>query len=468
MTAGTADTGLQSRLNFIEMTEEVRADLPTVWAHVSPHLETILTRFYEHLRSVPKLAEMIGDQQRRLKHAQASHWERLFSGRFDDDYAASVQTVGRTHFRIGLEPSWYIGGYKLVLNELTNVIIRANWLRPARAARLVRALNAAVFLDLDFAVSVYQQSLMEERMQRAAFLEETFQSFKASVEALLKDVEGNNGSLQQTAGKLAEIAEDANRQALSAVNATQQTSATVETVAAASEQLSSSIQEISRQVSGAADIVQKARTMTVESSQAVSGLSVSGQKIGDVIGLIQAIAGQTNLLALNATIEAARAGDAGRGFAVVASEVKELASQTAKATEEISRQVMDIQSGTGHAVQAIEAISEIMASVEQATTLIAEAISQQGAATREISSSVQKAAVGTTTLARNLGVVESAIGMTSQSASTVLEATFTLGDRSVRLAEEVRGFLHKLRTGPLDRRGPPNPNYRGPERRQSN
>ena len=448
MNAKSDGVDLKGRLQFISMTDTVREDLRAVWKLIEPKLESVLKKFYTHMRSVPQMAEMIGSQQARLEVLQAKHWEGLFSGKFDDAYAKSVQIVGRTHHRIGLEPRWYIGGYKMVLNELSEHIIKANSLRPGRAMRQIAALNTAVFLDLDFAISVYQQTLLDEQKQRTDYMEATFEGFKSTVEGLLNEVEINNTQLQDTANKLADVAIDANRQALAAAGATEETAATVHSVAAASEELTSSIQEISRQVAGATQIVQKARTMTVQSSHAVEGLATSGQKIGDVIGLIQAIAGQTNLLALNATIEAARAGETGRGFAVVAAEVKELAGQTAKATEEISRQVADIQSGTGRAVAAISSISEIMASVEHVTATIAAAVEEQGAATREISSNVQMAATGTSSLSHNLGGVETAIGHTSKSADVMKSSTVQLGQHSGRLAEEVRSFIHKLRTGP--------------------
>ncbi|MEJ1160715.1 globin-coupled sensor protein [Prosthecomicrobium sp. N25] len=456
---------LKGRLAFLQMDDGIRADLQAIWQVVQPELPRVMKRFYAHMMSQPALATMIGAQQGRLEQVQERHWARLFSGRFDLDYATSVQTIGRTHHRIGLEPRWYIGGYRMLLNELAAIVMKAHRFRPALAARRIQALNTAVFLDLDFAISVYQDVLVEERSQRGRFMEETFQSFKTAVESLLGTVDANNQELIQTAEQMAAAAADASRQAVSAASASEETSTTVQTVASAAEELASSIQEIGRQLGGAANVVQKARAMTAKSAGAVEGLATSGQRIGDVVGLIQAIAGQTNLLALNATIEAARAGEAGRGFAVVAAEVKELAGQTAKATEEISRQVSDIQTGTAQAVEAIEAIASIMGEVDHVTGSIAAAVEEQGAATREISSNVQMAATGTASLSRSMVVVEQAIGLTSRSAGTVRTASTTLGEKSQALSEEVRRFILALRTGPLDRRNRADPDYAGPERR---
>jgi methyl-accepting chemotaxis protein len=201
------------------------------------------------------------------------------------------------------------------------------------------------------------------------------------------------------------------------------------------------------------------------SSDNIETLSKAAQKIGDVVGLIQAIAAQTNLLALNATIEAARAGEAGRGFAVVAAEVKNLAEQTARATDEIAEQVSGIQASTRSTVTAIHGITTILNEIDQVTTTIAAAVEEQGAATREISSTVQMAANSTETLSSAVADVSGAVGETTVSASEVMSVSASLSTESGNLAESVQDFLMALRTGPMDRRQARDPNYRGPERR---
>ena len=296
-------------------------------------------------------------------------------------------------------------------------------------------------------------------------MEGVVEAFRVSANTLLATVGENASLMNETATALTGIAGDAASQAVSAAGASEETASSVQTVAAAAEELSSSIQEIGRQVEQATKAVRAAGATTERSATEIEGLSAAGERIGAVVGLIQAIAAQTNLLALNATIEAARAGDAGRGFAVVASEVKNLAAETAKATEEIAQQVAGIQISTKNAVGAVKDIATAMRSIDEVTTAIANAVEQQGAATREISSSVQMASTGTQRLSGNISNVNSAIGEANRSADQVRTASGTVSSAAEKLTEEVRKFFIVLRTGPMERRREDDPNFKGSERR---
>jgi methyl-accepting chemotaxis protein len=219
----------------------------------------------------------------------------------------------------------------------------------------------------------------------------------------------------------------------------------VQTVAAASEELSASIGEISRQVANAADIAGRAVEETRETDRTVQSLVEIASKIGEVIGLINDIAGQTNLLALNATIEAARAGEAGKGFAVVASEVKSLANQTAKATEDISAQIAAVQNVTKEAVDAIKRIGGTIAEVSSIATSIAGAVEEQGAATQEITRNTQQAATRTRDVSENISGVTSEADATGAAAEGVRTAAESLGQQADRLRGQVNDFLSKIR-----------------------
>ena len=296
-------------------------------------------------------------------------------------------------------------------------------------------------------------------------MESAVEGFRNTATQLLSTVGENAGIMKQTAEALTGIAGDATKQAASASTASEQTAHNVQTVAAAAEELTSSIVEIGRQIELSNSTVRTAGIVTARSENEIEGLAQAAQSISSVVDLIQAIAAQTNLLALNATIEAARAGEAGRGFAVVAQEVKSLAEQTAKATQEIAQHVQGIQASTGTAVASVKEVGVAMRQIDEVTTAIASAVEQQGAATREISQNVQMAASGTQTLAANISTVNTAIGETSRSAEQVLTASGKVSGAAEHLAQEVQQFFVTLRNGPMDRREQDDPNFKGPNRR---
>ena len=284
----------------------------------------------------------------------------------------------------------------------------------------------------------------KEQQARAATqsqVEELISSFRETVQSVLETVSTNTGQMENSAKSLSTIATQTTSQASSVAAASEEASANVQAVAAAAEELSASIGEISRQVSQTKDVVDKASEATTQTDTRITGLSEAAQKIGQVLSLIQDIAEQTNLLALNATIEAARAGDAGKGFAVVASEVKELATQTANATEAISEQITSIQQETDSSVEAIRGIAETMNEVSSATEAIAAAVEEQGASTSEIANNVQQAAAGTNEVARNITGVTNAADESQTSADQVLAASQDVASNANQLREVVDAFL---------------------------
>jgi methyl-accepting chemotaxis protein len=391
------------------------------------------------------MAALVGNQQVRLQSAQRQHWEQLFSGRFDSAYAESIRRIGHVHHRIGLEPSWYIGGYQFVLTRLTATVTQHHRFGRARLTRHLNALQKAVMLDLDMAISIYQEELVEAQRRREQELEGAVSTFWNRVQGLLTEVDSRTAEMAKTSGTMANAARGSSDEASHAVSEAEATSRNIATIAAATEELSASVQEIGRQLTGAADTAQRARAMANASSTALDRLAASSQQIGDVVTLIQQIAAQTNLLALNATIEAARAGEAGRGFAIVANEVKGLAGQTAKATEEISAQISAIQTGTSDAVGNINQVAHVMADIDSITTMIAAAVEEQGAATRDISQNVQSAAMGARNLTQTVASVGAAAGNTLMSADQATTASRHLADRSGELLGVVREFIAKVR-----------------------
>ncbi len=270
-------------------------------------------------------------------------------------------------------------------------------------------------------------------------------TFEAGIKGVVQSVSSQATEMQASAASLASTAQQATHQATAVAAAVEEASASVQTVASSAEELSSSVLEIGRQMEQSSKIAQQAVTEAERTNTVVEGLSKTAQRIGEVVQLIQTIANQTNLLALNATIEAARAGDAGKGFAVVASEVKSLANQTAKATSDIKTQIDDIQSATGHTVDAIRNIGGIIREMNGIATTIASAVEQQGAATREIASNVHQAAQGTTEIATNIEGVSRAAGDTGSAATQLLGAAGELSKQAEMLRHDVDGFLVTVR-----------------------
>jgi len=281
--------------------------------------------------------------------------------------------------------------------------------------------------------------------QRKADMVRLADSFEAAVGEIVETVSSASTELEASAGTLTATAERAQEVTTMVAAASEEASTNVQSVASATEELSSSVNEISRQVQESARMASEAVDQARTTNDRVSELSKAAARIGDVVELINTIAGQTNLLALNATIEAARAGEAGRGFAVVASEVKALAEQTAKATGEIGQQITGIQAATQESVGAIKEISGTIERLSEIASTIAAAVEEQGAATQEISRNVQQAAQGTQQVSSNITDVQRGASETGSASSQVLSAAQSLSSDSNRLKLEVGKFLNSVR-----------------------
>jgi methyl-accepting chemotaxis protein len=283
------------------------------------------------------------------------------------------------------------------------------------------------------------------KAERAAHVEARIAEFEGTVRTALDNLAQSANSMQSTAQSMSNTADQSNALVNAVASAAEETSVNVQTVSSGTEQLSSSIEEISKQVVTSAAIAKKAVDEAGATDTTVQSLADSASRISVVVDLIQTIASQTNLLALNATIEAARAGEAGRGFAVVASEVKSLASQTAKATEEIRTQIASMQQVTTSAVGAIQGIGRIIGEINDVTTTIAAAVEEQGAATREIARNIQHAAGGTSEVSSNIVGVSTASAEAGAAAGEVLSASDALRREADMLRGEIDAFLNNMR-----------------------
>ncbi|MDB5620655.1 methyl-accepting chemotaxis protein [Tardiphaga sp.] len=285
----------------------------------------------------------------------------------------------------------------------------------------------------------------EAKIERGRRVDSITRDFESMIGEIVDTVSSASTELEASAGTLTATAERSQQLTTAVAAASEEASTNVQSVASATEEMASSVNEISRQVQESATIANQAVEQARKTNDRVGELAKAAARIGDVVELINTIAGQTNLLALNATIEAARAGDAGRGFAVVASEVKALAEQTAKATGEISTQINGIQAATRESVGAIKEIGTTIGRMSEIASTIASAVEEQGAATQEISRNVQQAAHGTMQVSANITDVQRGASETGSASSHVLSAAQSLSLDSNRLKAEVGKFLDSVR-----------------------
>jgi methyl-accepting chemotaxis protein len=318
--------------------------------------------------------------------------------------------------------------------EKTEIGAMADTLQVFKEALIAKkAADEAAALDAD------------AKIERGRRVDGITRDFEALIGEIVETVSSASTQLEASAGTLTATAERSQELTTAVGAASEEASTNVQSVASATEELSSSVNEISRQVQESARMASEAVGQARTTNDRVSELSKAAARIGDVVELINTIAGQTNLLALNATIEAARAGEAGRGFAVVASEVKALAEQTAKATGEIGQQITGIQAATQDSVNAIKEISGTIEKLSEISSTIAAAVEEQGAATQEISRNVQQAAQGTQRVSANITDVQRGASETGSASSQVLTAAKSLSGDSNRLKVEVDKFLNSVR-----------------------
>ena len=469
--AGSLSETVNDNPAQVELLAETQTTI-TEWREKVTEPAIALRRQIGSARTMDDMADLIGeargkkyfDQFRQLMGAFSAEENTLMEQR----QASNEGTVMTTYLLIalcvgfailiGVVLAWFIGnGIARPISAMTNAMQRlAEGDHEVEVPGTERKdeigeMAGTVQVFKDNAINVKrmegeqeQQRLDNEKKMRDE-RSELADSFESAVMGIVQSVGDSAQTMSGSAEQMRGIAERTSAQSATVTTASTQASANVQSVATATEEMSASLQEISRQVASSSEISDSAVEESQRATEQVQGLAEASQKIGDVVDLINDIANQTNLLALNATIEAARAGDAGKGFAVVASEVKNLASQTAKATEEIGGQITQIQNATGAAVTAIEGISKTIAQISEIGGSISAAVEEQGASTHEISRNVQEAAKGTEEVNKNIVEVNDDAQETGTAAGQVLDATNELSKQAASLKQEVEKFLASVR-----------------------
>jgi methyl-accepting chemotaxis protein len=436
------------RIELLEIDEPMRATLREMRPFFAKSLPRILARFYDKVRRHDPSCGIFKDgAMAEAIRLQLQHWDLIGGGDFGLAYLSSITHFCEFNQRAGVAPQWYVGcRLMFVASELMKAVEAEvevpSYGRAAQAARdkkalMQSAIAKANMMDTENVVAIYFGSNRQARKDAIADASNRFG-------AIITSLSTASSELETTARALTDNAGNTTRLAAVVANASEEASSNVQSVASAAEELASSVREISTQVQESNRIALSAVQQADQTNARINALSQAASRIGDVVKLITSVAEQTNLLALNATIEAARAGEAGRGFAVVAQEVKALASQTAKATDEIGIQIAGMQTATEEAVGSIKMISSTIGKISEITGAISAAIEEQGAATQEISGNIQRTASGTSQVAGTIAEVSQGATQTGAASNQLLSSAKQLSNSTTSLQAEIDGFLKSI------------------------
>lgn len=416
------DKKMLERLAFLEINNESQTHIDLAYQLITPKIKQILDGFYDHLLQFEQTKKIIKDNSSVdiLKKAQGNHWDMLLKMEFNDVYFQHCLAIGRAHQRIGLTPRWYMGGYRYILTQMTNIILENKRKIPRRIKidDIIATVQKVVFLDMDLAVDAYFQAVRAQSEQRITKIsEELEERIKGSTDI----VASASKQLETAANTMILMVTQLNEGTEHGLTVARKSGDHATSLSETTQDLNQEVTKIRDDVQNSSQTFTVATNAVTQTEEQIQELSKAGESIGDIISLIQKIANQTNLLALNATIEAARAGAAGRGFAVVASEVKSLALQTAQATDDISSQIEQIQDKTKTAVSSIGAISTSIDDLGTISQRIDDGITHQASEMNEIAETF-------TTVAGEIGDMHDylvSVNSLSQETSALAEQVFS-------------------------------------------
>jgi methyl-accepting chemotaxis protein len=428
-------SNFEPRLRLYALDESACAGLRRLWPSIEPALAQGIDAFIAAEKQMPSVAPMFQAHGELIRRIEQQHFSLLLTGQFDERYIESCRSLSEQEYKIGITPRTRMIAGNMVFRAAADALARSARLSPRRVAAGAKLISQAIGFDIATSMTLHQDAAINASEARRQVLDSAIAAFELTINEVVAGVKEVSQALSVGSGAMRRAADEISGRLKSAAHASITTTESVETTAAATEELSKSIGEIGNQSAGSLDLANHAARDAEVSMQTLGQLADAVGQIGSVVDLISKIAGQTNLLALNATIEAARAGDAGRGFAVVASEVKALANQTEKATNAISRQITAVQNATSQSVEQIGAVAKAVTHMASVASAIATSVVQQSAAANQISEAVQAAASNTKRATEDVQAVEHS---TSDSLAVVRDI-FTLTERLSSAAADLDG-----------------------------
>jgi len=435
----------QNRLDALKIDNKTREILRECKPIIEEMIDRAIRDSFDKIFSFPGVRDVYsGIKIEDAYKSQKKHWlEDILSATFSEQQIKNCIDLFAIRQKQGVLLRYYFCFYTNMVCLMIEAINAHYKRKREKIHESVDALTRVVMFEIEIASAAYMHSAQE---QVSIVMNSTADQFEQQVSGVVSQVSASVSQLSGASSVMADVAQQAAQQSASAANTAVRTSDNIRTVATATDQLTSSIQEISTQVGKVAQMTDLAVEDAQRTNRLVQGLAEAVSRIGDVVRLINDIAAQTNLLALNATIEAARAGDAGKGFAVVANEVKSLANQTGRATDEISAQISAVQSATRDAVTAIQGVGGTIVNINEIATAVAGAVEEQRAATREIARNVDEAAEGGAQVSQTVAAVNDLAGKTDTTARDLSATVTLLSTQADVLSTQVGEFTRKIRS----------------------